>query len=114
MYQESDPLLPKDEPAPEIHGSRAQSIDDVAGHEDQLVDDNNAAQARKGVGDLVALFTGFVIIALLALMLFPEGARKIGDIIDPTPRTIDQRVTKILKDTPLIGTFILFKVSHIK
>lgn len=111
MYHESDPLLPKDEPAPEIHGSRPQSINDINDRrktDDYLgVEADKVVNSRKGLGDVAALFVGFIIVASCALVLFSDGVHRIGDILNPTPRTIDQRVARILRDTPLIGSLIL-------
>jgi hypothetical protein len=105
MSHESDPLLPRDKSAPEIHGSRPQSTNDIddreasigAGDSDQVY-----VPGRRGLTDAVALFTGFITLALVLFIVFPDSLRGVGGGL-PTPRTIEERVARILTDTPLIG-----------
>lgn len=96
MYTEADPLLPRDKPAPEIHGSRASTINDI---DDQNSPDIAETKRRQGgLGEFVALCIAFLTLTSLFLIIFPDGFE-----LDARPRTIEHRVTKILTKTPLIG-----------
>lgn len=106
---ETDPLLPRDKPAPEIQGSRPQSIiyNDDAYQPDSLNaeararEDDEPSQAINVLGLIIALFTACGI----ALILFPELLRALMREMPSKPQTIDQRVNRILSETPLIGIF---------
>ncbi|KAG0645298.1 dipeptidase [Hyphodiscus hymeniophilus] len=103
-YKEVDPLLPNDKRAPEIQGSRPQSINDEYIIEEQVSDDKRELRRkRNGLADLMALVFGIAFFASIILVLFPDGP--LGDLFGdkpPTPKTLDERVTRILEDTPLI------------
>jgi membrane dipeptidase len=101
---EQDPLLPKDEPAPEIHGSRPQSINNVYIVNTEVVEvpDNNV-EPRRSINDLVAMIFGLCLFLSLVLTFLPADFFD-GLLGKPAPLTVEQRVNKILTDTPLIGT----------
>jgi membrane dipeptidase len=99
-YKEDDPLLPKDNRSPEILGSRPQSINYVTGEaQEEKDDDQSPNNARNSLG---ALILGLCIILSLSFFVLP-WLDDLGSDIKPGPRTIEQRVNKILTDTPLIG-----------
>ena len=99
-YTEQDPLLPKDKGAPEIQGSRPQSIKDVGVQEAEVCEHDDDIPRRKIFGDIMPLIFGFCLLFSFALIFLPEGI--LGDE-RPVPRTVEQRVNRILTDTPLIG-----------
>ena len=100
-YTEQDPLLPKGKGAPEIQGSRPQSIND----EEQVSDDDNQPR-RNGLSDFMAIIFGICFFGSVFLILFPGGP--LGDLFGdqrPAPKTLEERVNRILEDTPLIGIY---------
>ena len=105
-YSEQDPLLPNDKPAPEIQGSRPQSLNDDS--DEELEDTGKLRQKR--FDDLTTSITGLVVpviftVAVLVILLLPGGVLRgiWGDGWWPGPQTIEERVNRILTDTPLIG-----------
>jgi hypothetical protein len=104
-YKETDPLLPNDRGAPEIHGSRASSINNVVVIETGVNEEDGQPQRpRRAADDLMAVIFGLCLLVSLALMFSPDGW--FDDILGdrrPAPQTIEQRVNRILTDTPLIG-----------
>lgn len=100
---EVDPLLPNDKGAPEILGSRPQSIND-GGNEEQGLEDNLRHNVRSNI---MPIIFGICFFASISLVLFPDGflGRLLGDR-RPVPKTLEQRVNRILEDTPLIGAFV--------
>jgi membrane dipeptidase len=99
-YQETDPLLPRNRPAPEIQGSRPQSINEV-GNEDAISPDTEiTSKPRMGLGDIYALLLGLIALAFFAVLIFPNGFK---EVLGDGPQTIDERVNSILSRTPLIG-----------
>ncbi|PMD31970.1 hypothetical protein L207DRAFT_500327 [Hyaloscypha variabilis F] len=103
-YSERDPLLPNDKQAPEIQGSRPQSFKDVTvsdtelGHTQQP-EASNDEQTSSTFNDILVLFVGLCFFLTLGFMFVPDDA--LGGW-QPGPRTIEQRVNKILTNTPLI------------
>jgi len=105
-YTEQDPLLPKDQPAPEIHGSRPQSIRDVS--DGKQIDDAEISSvaedfdrpSRRDFRELIPIILGICVFISFTLISLPTNIP--GDE-RPVPRTIDERVNRILTDTPLIG-----------
>jgi membrane dipeptidase len=96
-YSEQDPLLPKDEPAPEIQGSRPQSINDVTVSHAEVGD----IKPRTGAfNDILAVMLAFCFFFTLAFIFVPDDFL---DGLQPGPRTIEERTNKILTNTPLIG-----------
>jgi hypothetical protein len=108
-YTETDPLLPNDKGAPEIHGSRPQSINNeyVNVIEEQASDDENRPQGEslsQGLRSFVPIVFVFIFFSFMFLIIFPDDS--LGDLFGdkrPTPKTMDERVARILEDTPLIG-----------
>jgi hypothetical protein len=96
---EQDPLLPRDEGAPEIHGSRPQSIN----YEETEVFEEDEKPQRQPFKDVLPLIFGICILLSLAFIFLPEDTSR-GQ--KPEPTTIEQRVNRILTDTPLIGTYL--------
>jgi hypothetical protein len=101
-YIETDPLLPKKEPAPEILNSRPQSLRE-RNDEEGATDVDNVNNTRKAFGDIFTLLTGLVTVGILVVLLFPDRFRIIWDAGPPTPRSVVARVNEILSQTPLIG-----------
>jgi membrane dipeptidase len=100
-YSEQDPLLPKNKGAPEIQGSRPQSInnDDVQ----EAAPEKQIRRNAPGNFSIVPLIFGF----FLSLGLFFFGDEVLEDLFPekrPNPKTIEERVSRILSDTPLIGS----------
>lgn len=100
-YQETDPLLPRNKPAPEIQGSRPQSINEVGAEDTISPDVGSTSKPRLGMGDIYALLFGLITLAFFAILLFPDGFK---DVLGDGPQTIDERVNSILTRTPLIGS----------
>ncbi len=104
-FSERDPLLPNDKQAPEIQGSRPQSFKDVTvsdaelGHTQQP-EARNGEQTSSTFNDILVLFVGLCFFLTLGFMFVPDDA--LSDW-QPGPRTIEQRVNRILTNTPLIG-----------
>lgn len=105
--KEQDPLLPKDEPSPEIQGSRPQSIYYDQGQEEHMNRDSKYApprtvlsQRQRSKANWLACVGGLFMLATVAVVFFPDQIFGDGR---PVPKTIDQRVNRILEDTPLIG-----------
>ncbi len=113
-YFETDPLLPKDKPAPEIQGSRPQSINDVLVGEYMAwdVDDrpgprDQLADILEFCGNILRLFLGILIVFFLfslALLISDGDFNSIWDDNPWSHRTIDQRAHNILTQNPLIGS----------
>jgi membrane dipeptidase len=108
-YTEGDPLLPKDKGAPEIQGSRPQSINNEDAIEEPVSDDGNGTTRNGHTGLVAMLFSICLFGGIFLMLLFPDGP--LGDLFGekrPTPKTLEERVNRILEDTPLIG--ILFDI----
>ncbi|TVY56101.1 Dipeptidase sirJ [Lachnellula cervina] len=106
-YTEEDPLLPRDTRAPEIHGSRPQSIKEgyvSAETTNQLSNDGNADELYVGRPN----YLNHSVFLIIFLCIFSLGLWSVPNFKDifgdrkPGPQTIEQRVNKILTDTPLI------------
>ena len=108
-YTETDPLLPNDKGAPEIHGSRPQSINNeyVNVIEEQASEVENRPQSEglsEGLRSFVPTVFVFIFFSFIFLIIFPDDI--LGDLFGdkrPTPKTLDERVARILEGTPLIG-----------
>jgi hypothetical protein len=103
---ENDPLLPRDSQSPGIQCSRSQSIGDVEEKDQEIIEDHRTW--RKGMDDAGSMLLRFCLIVALSLGVLYLGSQKQGDQ-RPVPKTINQRVNRILESTPLIGTFICDK-----
>jgi membrane dipeptidase len=103
MPSEQDPLLPQDKGAPEIIGSRAPSIygNNYIGNGETTEDDGSQShQATRS--ERSYKFLMIVIVIYFALLVYLS--QFIGDW-RPAPKTLEERVNRILSDTPLIGTY---------
>ena len=121
-HSELDPLLPKNDPAPEISGSgwnpfkRSQSSNEVnygdapptyksyQETEEPAEEDNSpSTSTRSALSTIISIFTVVVFFAFVALLLSPDS----DELKWPVPsrpragRTVQERVTSILKGTPL-------------
>jgi membrane dipeptidase len=100
---EVDPLLPNDRQAPEIQGSRPQSFKGVNDSEPELGEVRHPGDdehRRNTFNDVLVLILGLCVFLTLAFTFVPDN---VFDGWQPGPRTIEQRVNKILTNTPLIG-----------
>lgn len=102
-YTETDPLLPRDKPAPEIHYSRPQSINDVDGGDAMAGSAGEDNMPRWGVNHMIATCAGLITVVFLIIVILPEGFRSVWGDGPWAPLTIDQRVNRILSETPLMG-----------
>lgn len=102
-YTEQDPLLPRDKPAPEIQGSRPSSFKDVTVSEAELGEAKQTVDrpTANAFNDVLAMMLGLCFFLTIGFIFVPDDFL---DGLQPGPRTIEQRVNKILTTTPLIGT----------
>ena len=101
-YTEQDPLLPQGPKAPEIiANSRPQSLKDDSYPESRAY--SNIGQPQRTFGDFLTLILGIALILGSVYILSPDNLIP-GVLPRPGPVTVDQRVAKILENTPLIGT----------
>lgn len=113
-YTEEDPLLPKANRSPEIQGSRPQSIKESytttetetitpepkqPSYDDEL---SVGRPKRRSIFDYCYLIFGLCVVLSLIFLAIPQGLW--DDVFwDTRPHTIDERVSRILTNTPLIG-----------
>lgn len=97
---EQDPLLPKEKQSPEVMGSRPKTEADVEGNEGEDVDDFDPK--RHLLNDIMAMVFAVAVLFSILFMFLPDGF--LGD--EPAPKTIEQRVHRILVETPLIGSIL--------
>lgn len=120
MSSEVDPLLPRNEPAPEISGygfsgrkqqsSEITYADEPPSYDDEadaLSTTSNDVSAKSALNTICSIFSIVVFFALVFAALSQGGARNEQPSYPrPEPRqparTIEQRVSRILQDTPLI------------
>lgn len=101
MPSEQDPLLPQNKGAPEITGSPTLSIygNNCIENGETTEDGGNqrrqTARSERSYGFLI------IFIVICFALLFYLG-QFLGDR-RPTPKTLEERVNRILSDTPLIG-----------
>ncbi len=100
-HLETDPLLPRNRPAPEIQGSRPQSINEAATGDAPGPHVGILRKHRMGLGNIYTLLMALVGLAFFALLFFPNG---FSDVLGDGAQTIDKRVNSILTRTPLIGS----------
>jgi membrane dipeptidase len=120
MPSEVDPLLPQNEPAPEIIGygfsrrkqdaSEITYVDDPPSYDDQVdarSTTSNEVSTKSALSSIFSIFAVVVFFALVLSILSPGGGSD-DQPYNPPPihrqpaRTIEQRVSRILEDTPLI------------
>lgn len=115
MSSEVDPLLPKNEPAPEITGhgfstkkttSTEVIYDEISRPREDEDDDAQAppsdASARTAVSSIVSIFTVVVFIAFVLALYGSGGLATQPQPIPKHPESIPARVSRILNETPLI------------
>ena len=118
--RELDPLLPQNDPAPEIlgsttYGSRQVKRNRLASFEQppppayaatndaEDEQDSPMTSTRSALSTIISIFTVVVFFAFLALLLSPDDESGISPLPRPRPaRTVEQRVSNILEGTPLI------------
>lgn len=106
MASDSDPLLPKTKPSPEVHDSQPRRFNDIEeinqGSDDIVV--NDIARRSSASGSRVLGFCGIALFVFFLLALLPDGflSNWLPRGRHSEPHTIDERVAAILKDTPLI------------
>jgi len=106
-YSEQDPLLPKDKQSPEIQGSRPQSLNNVVYVTETERNDKDEENQREGINNLRFFILLIFLISAFALLIWvPDPSAWLGDT-RPEPKTIEERVNRILSDTPLIGISIV-------
>lgn len=101
---EQDPLLPRDDSAPEIHGSRPQSINDV-GNYDRDAFDAYDEKPKRSISSYCFLTAFSLLVIWIVLPELANFIRDSGPHRVPTSRNIDERVNSILTQTPLIGEY---------
>lgn len=101
---EKDALLPQNDKTPEIIGPRPSSSKnfydaeaDIADNEGE--DEDDFDPKRHLVNDIMAMVFGLALLLSVVFIFLPDSFW--GD--KPGPMTIEQRVHRILSDTPLIG-----------
>lgn len=91
--KETDPLLPNDKGSPEITGDREES------HEEYETEDNiEETPSWKRLW-----IHGYYCFAILAFAYLATAIYYSLDYTKTAPLTLDERVAKILSETPLIG-----------
>lgn len=105
---ERHPLLPRHKQSPEIQGGEVKSFVDANPTEAAPGDEKASGRPRCTSNDLGAVLLAICIVCSLAMLFLPEGT---GDQ-RPGPRTISQRVNKILESTPLIGKYLTRPQTH--
>jgi hypothetical protein len=108
-YTEKDSLLPKEEQSPEVMGSRATSMKsfyDVETEADVMEnegeDEDDFDPKRHLVNDIMAMVFAVAVLFSILFMFLPDGFTR----DEPAPTTIEQRVHRILVETPLIGSIL--------
>ena len=113
MSSETDALLPKNPTAPEISGygfskSSEVHVDDDDHYQNGADDERGSHTSESGPSPLrtiVGLFTTVIAFGLIISFFVPGG---LGHLWDDTfkkhPQTVDDRVTQILSENPLIGS----------
>ena len=118
---ELDPLLPRNEAAPEIQGigySRTKSSNEInyggappaykpyQAYEEEAADEDEspATSTRSALSTIISIFTVVVFFAFVALLLVPDDTDSDGPLPSPprSDQTVEERVTSILTGTPLI------------
>jgi len=99
-YREDDPLLPKTRNSPEIKGSRPSSISDVYTFKELNGQEEDDVSERRRFNDSMAMVVTLCLLVSFIFIFFPQDSSK---DTRPIPTTIEERVERILTDTPLIG-----------
>lgn len=117
---EFDPLLPNNEPAPEIagvsskrttyispYGTQSDQFDAPPAYEtpeDEDDDTDTQTSSKRALGNIIAIFSVVVFFALVSLLLSPGDKQPQPPSSPPShgDQTIHGRVSSILRDTPLL------------
>lgn len=110
--KEDDPLLPKAPSAPEISRSRPQSFKD--GNETYYFKEIQIEDEDPGSHDRTFFHECVTVLALCAVfsLIFIFYPQETSDDISPITGTLDERVARILTETPLIGQIYIVTVCH--
>lgn len=120
MPSELDPLLPKNKPAPEISGDgfehNAPEVQDQEERKRRVAEeeDLNMVSSSSSLRTLVILFTVVVGFGIFLSLLVPGGFGISWPWGEPNKGStnIQERVSKIMRETPLIGHYITFIPLH--
>ena len=115
MSSETDALLPKNPTAPEISGYGFSKSSEIHTDDDDRypqVDDGYESRTSEAgpspLRTIVGLFTTVIVFGLVISFFVPGGLGHLWDDTfkkHPHPHhTVDDRVTQILSETPLIGS----------
>lgn len=99
-YREDDPLLPRTRNSPEISGSRPSSISDVYEFKELRGEEEDDDSERRRFNDSMAMVVALCLLVSVIFIFFPLDSPTDPR---PIPSTIEERVERILTDTPLIG-----------
>jgi hypothetical protein len=114
MSSEQDPLLPHGRAAPEIHGSRAPSINNgYTSTERAIQEDDQQRQRAANYRRLLNWVVFFIIVVALLFFTDKYFLRRLPDDKRSQPSTVEERVDRILSATPLIGTYTHFSCSEL-
>src|SRR5438552_1294350 len=102
---ESDPLLPRGIPAPEIQIAQADTVtDDVpTAGEPEPWGMSSGYRRRRRIGHILGLMWLMVLLVIFVFLVEPDGFKTVWDHSPWSSRTIEERVKGILSNTPLIG-----------
>ena len=111
MASEVDPLLPRNEPSPEIFGdgfSRKKGSQEISYDEPQTNDQAEPGETlensttRTALSSIISIFTVVVLIAFLSTLYYSDESPRQPKPLPAPARTILERANRILDDTPLI------------
>lgn len=107
MSAEEQSLLPKSKGAPEIYGSRPPSLNNGTSSNEEEAAEWNSYRPRPSSRNWPATLSLGLLFVGLVVLLFSQSVD-----LPSKPKTIEERVYRILSDTPLIGrhfgSFLLF------
>lgn len=101
-YTEQDPLLPPERSSPEIKDSKETQ---------NGCDEPTNGRGKRPFSDLMAAVLGLCSLLILTMLIIPDGF--VDDVFNhhwpfgnQEPKTVEERVDRILSETPLIGMVI--------
>jgi hypothetical protein len=101
MSAEEQSLLPQSKGAPEIYGSRPPSLNNGTGSNEEAAEWNAYRPRPSSRNWPATLSLGLLFVGLVVLLLSQQPLELPSP--RPEPGTIEERVNRILSDTPLIG-----------
>lgn len=115
MPSEVDPLLPKNDPAPEIsgYGYSKLSRGQFESAEDPEYEESLPQADMSPLKSILVLFAVVVGFALFIALLVPGGIGSVPKSPKNESLTIRARVNEILTETPLIGSLLSILWSSI-